>query len=459
MVRYILAAAICFWASLDSAAAEPAPHAVTPPISAGRQNIEALLQHPARLDFGDRQSITIGELFALLHEQRHLSIRLDVPALSGMYGLSTVGSQEKSVAARPAKHLTTISGLIAQATAAAPIAPAAYAQPQALPPALAAPPAAIPPLPGASDPAASDSAALPPPAGDALPPPPKPIAAEPFKKAPAAVPDSPPPATANEKPGAAEAAKEPSSAQDFLKQVGEIEVSVATVDGQTITVGTALRLALDAFPSAGDSEESGGMPLPLTNAMLVDFLVENDGILVTTRLKALTYKETRVYSLKSLKDVDPQKLSTVICQSIRPWSWRSRIDELGEQLKAGASVPPAAIASLMKSGIQLASVNVTMPAETAKSADGKPAECLTEPSKTEAKANGASDLQEAAAVGNAIVNTLITAAHASLTTAEVLHYADPPTGTIRVLPGKLIITQSQAAHREISALLKQLDND
>jgi hypothetical protein len=61
-----------------------------------------------------------------------------------------------------------------------------------------------------------------------------------------------------------------------------------------------------------------------------------------------------------------------------------------------------------------------------------------------------------AVLGDALVNGLVTFVHTTLTTLEIMHYADPPTGSIQTLPGKLIITQSQAAHREIAELLKQL---
>ena len=59
-------------------------------------------------------------------------------------------------------------------------------------------------------------------------------------------------------------------------------------------------------------------------------------------------------------------------------------------------------------------------------------------------------------VGNALINGLVTLLQVTLTSAEILHYAEPPTASIETLPGKLIITQSQAAHREIDDLLKQL---
>jgi hypothetical protein len=59
-------------------------------------------------------------------------------------------------------------------------------------------------------------------------------------------------------------------------------------------------------------------------------------------------------------------------------------------------------------------------------------------------------------VGNAIVNGLVAFAHTTLSAIEMFHYAEPPSGTIQTLPGKLIIRQSQAAHREIADLLEQL---
>jgi len=62
-------------------------------------------------------------------------------------------------------------------------------------------------------------------------------------------------------------------------------------------------------------------------------------------------------------------------------------------------------------------------------------------------------------IGNAVASAFTTLAHASLTNVEVVHYADPPTGSIRVSVGQLIITQSQAAHREIAKLLTQLSDE
>jgi hypothetical protein len=349
-----------------------------------------------------------------------------------MYGFGVGGGSEKvkMVASRYSSRPALVANLISSAPVAStgpanlvqklagPIHRSAYYEPQ---------PTTSPAGPVAAAPTSA-------------PPPNNPVAKEPGQK--------------NEPPAAP--AKDTDTAAEFLRQTGKIEFPIATFDGQEITVATALRLALDAFPDI-NADDSAGMPLAMTNATLLDFLVEDDGILITTRLKALTYKETRVYSIKNLKDANPNELSKVICQSVRPWSWRSRIDELGEQLKSGTSaIPPAMLAALMKSGMELASDETGIAVDTSEKTDT----AKSDSSKTNEKnATSSDDAQQAAMLGTAVANSLVTLAHASLSTLEVIHYADPPTGSIRVLPGKLIITQSQAAHREIAELLKQLSDD
>ena len=69
---------------------------------------------------------------------------------------------------------------------------------------------------------------------------------------------------------------------------------------------------LDALPSGDPDDRGSGSPIVETEASQFDYLVEDDGLLITTRLKVLATKETRVYSLKNLKDSTPDQLSTVI---------------------------------------------------------------------------------------------------------------------------------------------------
>jgi hypothetical protein len=234
----------------------------------------------------------------------------------------------------------------------------------------------------------------------------------------------------------------------FLPEVLNTEINIATVDLGHVSIATALRHALEALPTGDLGDEASGLPIALSNAGMFDYVLEDDGLLITSRLKALTYKETRVYSVKHLKDLKPEQLAIVIRQSIRPWSWRSRIDDLGEQLRVGGPrIPSKALAALFKSSVQLASAETGI--------DVNVSDTLAENSAAKADAETL-DAKEMAVLGDALVNGLVTFVHTTLTTVEIMHYADPPTGSIQTLPGKLIITQSQAAHREIAELLKQL---
>jgi hypothetical protein len=406
MSRYLLAAGICLAVGHGSSAAEPprnptgprqAGHISTVPLDSsagapqaiaadastveravGRKALESLLQSPANLQFGHRETITIKELLDQLHERHPLSIRFDMPTLSAMYGASHGGDLSAPVTAYNAPP-------IAVATVTAPIGTPITASPQVIPSAEAT--------------------------------------------------DSP-------------AAQVVETQHSFLPELLNTEINIATIDLHHVSIATALRHALEALPTGDLGEEASGLPIALSNAGMFDYVLEDDGLLITSRLKALTYKETRVYSVKHLKDLKPEQLAVVIRQSIRPWSWRSRIDDLGEQLRVGGPrIPSKALAALFKSSVQLASaetgidVNVSdAPAD--KSAAKPDAETL--------------DSKEMAVLGDALVNGLVTFVHATLTTVEIMHYADPPTGSIQTLPGKLIITQSQAAHREIAELLKQL---
>ncbi|MCA9044057.1 MAG: hypothetical protein KDA69_07040, partial [Planctomycetaceae bacterium] len=60
------------------------------------------------------------------------------------------------------------------------------------------------------------------------------------------------------------------------------------------------------------------------------------------------------------------------------------------------------------------------------------------------------------AIGSLMSTSTIAAAHTAVNTTEMLHFADPPTATMQVLPGMLVITQSQSAHREIEELFRDI---
>ena len=197
-----------------------------------------------------------------------------------------------------------------------------------------------------------------------------------------------------------------------------------------VSIATALQIALDALPDGDLGIGESGLPIAVSNAEKLDYVVENDGILITSRLKALTYKETRVYNVKHLKDLKPEQLAAVIKQSVRPWSWRSRIDDLGEQLRTGGPrIPAKAVDRLFKSGVQLASAEsplgeLTAGAEataTDAPSDKSSAKPTYSGQRREHRDSDSLTAQEAVQLGDALVNGLVTFMHASITTVEIMH--------------------------------------
>jgi hypothetical protein len=219
---------------------------------------------------------------------------------------------------------------------------------------------------------------------------------------------------------------------------------VQNLDLSRASVATVLRHALDAAPVVGN-EDYAGMPILFTNGMLLDYLIEDHGLLITTRMQALTRKETRIYSIKHLSDLAPDEVAKTIRHSIRPWSWRSQINDLGDQLK-GSPLPAEMLTSIVKTGVQLAGADFGVSVSPTSVEDG-----------AAAKKSSAEEARQMEMLGNAIANGLVTLAQATVSALEMVHYAEPPTGTIQILGTRLVITQSQAAHREIAELLKQLE--
>jgi hypothetical protein len=436
----------------------------------GRKKLEALLQASANLNYDGREKITVKAVLDDLHRQHHLSIRFDKPTLTSLFGgaqTATLASETEPAPVVNAEQ-PSFSGALYTADPARRATPLfTDATDQKLPAQTT------------DKPASEVSTKEPAVAAET-----KPVAAGKIEPA------------AGEIVDAAEVTEE-NSLEDLL----ETEVNIERIDLKNVTIATILRLALDALPVAeAMSEEGSGMPIKMTHAANFDYIIEDDGLLITTRLNALTVKETRVYSLRNLKDISPDQLAKVVRQSIRPWSWRSQINDLGDQLKSGLPQQlPAEITSLMSSGLQFASLasGFSTPAYCA---DG---ECqplqLSSPAIADQPAGGSvpasaningapaapphgtlsiegkissdpqimppvtTTLQPDAAATTMALSTLVNAlevvAHAAISGLEMMHHADPPTGTIQTLPGKLIITQSQAAHREIADLMKQLEDE
>jgi hypothetical protein len=414
MSRSLLVVAICFATATWLLAEEPAssektaykaPAVLQAPKDAApaatmsaRRKIEAQLQSPAKLDFGDRQTVTIREVLDQLRQQ-HLSVRFDMPTVSG-----ALASYERATG----KNIAIARS--APADESAEIAPANVSRQK--------------PVPAPTD-------------------------------------EGPETAKSDAAHETTERTESPSSAEDLRSQMAtllETQVDLSTIDLASVSVATVVRHAFDAVPVSLWEDDFAGLPIEPTDAWHLDYVVEDDGLLVTTRLNALTRKETHVYSVKHLKDFTPDELAKVIRQSVRPWSWRSQINEFAEQLKlAAAHVSPKTVSELMKSSVQLTSCAV--PVQTAKVSDATDApECKTCDAKPASEA-GSSDAAQLTEDASTVIDVLTAFAQAAVSAVEIVHYADPPTGTIQTLPGKLVITQSQAAHREIAELLKELGED
>ena len=245
------------------------------------------------------------------------------------------------------------------------------------------------------------------------------------------------------------ASHEEDSEESIIAKFLKLEVNLQMLDLKQASVATVLRQTLDTMPIVfGSDFMEMPFPISLSNACLLDYLFENDGLVITTRMQALSHKDTRVYSIKHLKEINADQLAKIIRQSVRPWSWRSQINDLGDQLRGSVQIPQELVKSIVTTGIQLAAAET---GATVMISDDEPPK-LGEKAET-------SDAEQLNAIGNATVNGVVTLAHATILGLEMVHHADFPTGTILTLPGKLIVTQSQAAHREIADLLKQLTED
>jgi hypothetical protein len=373
----------------------PATSGSQPVFVSGRKQLEALLQTPAKLDFEKRKQASIQEILDRLREQHHFSLRFDTPTLTSMLSVpvaaesvseSMPDASDSKVPSEPDSE-----AVVAQDDKATPAADKSlHPDPNVRP----APP--------------DDKPSLPPTLSPAVP-------AQPLHVT--------------------------------LSELLATDVDLENLDLMHVSIATVLRHALEAAPTAA-IEDLAGSPLLLSNAMLLDYLVEDDGLLITSRIKVLTCKETRVYSLTRLKDFNPDEITAVIRHSVRPWSWRAKISEYGVQLKV-APLHPKTLKAIFKAGADLAGdiASTKVAVNTTPSPDE---------SDTSVAEDSEDETRQMEMLGRAMIDGLVTLAQATLSALEILHYADPPTGTIQTLGTKLVITQSQVAHREIAALLEEL---
>lgn len=409
--------------SIESGAVELKPVPAT-----GRKHWEAILSQPAGLDFGQRESVSVKELLDQLRERHQFSLRMDIPTFTSLF----FDESESSTTSTE----SPMARLIAPATRIG--APIQFVSSETDSPSKSV----------REDDRDEDHT--------------------PDSEAKDAADSKEEKGEDNENSADAimrrhrkdqeqheramdgdrsEADEEGESAVQEIETLLSAQVPIRTIDLKRATVATVLRQALDVLPiPSGTDLLEMSFPMTVTDACKPDYLVEEDGFLITTQMAALAHKEIRVYSIRQFKDLDAEQLSKVIRQTVRPWSWRSQVNDIGEQLRGSIQVPGKTMKSIVQTGVQLAAAEMGGVAVTM--SDDEP-QSLKEKSEK-------SDDEDMSAIGNAAVNGLITLVHASLSGLQMFHYGEFPTGTIQTLPGKLIVRQSQAAHREIGELLKQL---
>ena len=467
-----------------------------------REAVERILEQPLDWELDDREQVTLAELIEHVRNRHGLSIRWDAATfalLGGSGGSLTSGLGLKAQYCPPTQYPpvtgyasdiqyfpppplvgapTYSSAALTAISPAAPVPlsgnasavpPTAGVTPGPLNPEVTAPsksvllPAAVAAtLPAVEKPAAAIAPPVSPMPSPSGPPAPASKVLPATASTPAVVspgPDGPiSPLLADESkaipPVSAPAKAESKDQKSAHEEIARVPVSREALGLEGATVHEALRQMLDAaVPPIGSMGEGVGVPI-VTRAMTLDYVIEGNSVLITTQLRANTRKETRVYRIGHLKTVPPESLSRVIMHTVRPWSWRNQATEIAERL--AARWPKGDLLKLplvnldgveLLSGITLTSGQATSGAGGAMPAAGT-AVPQTPPGQVSDEA--------IAATGQLLAGGAVATVQSIVAALEIVHHGDPPTGVIEALPGMLVITQSQGAHREIAALLEDL---
>lgn len=238
-----------------------------------------------------------------------------------------------------------------------------------------------------------------------------------------------------------------------MSGIDSLRLTPVSIEGLALedaTIESALTQMLEILTKPGSADELGaemGLPVRVTCANDLAYLVVDEGVLVTTRMNANLRKETRIYRVPVIPNCPTERVAQILTHTVRPWSWRSQVNEMAEKL-ASKCATPNVLGSLVQgyysTAIQMAGGVAPQPV-----ANGAAA-CPAGTASNEALS------QAAAGVGQLAIHGAATLFQGGLSALEMVHHGDPPTAVIESLPGMLIITQSQAAHREIADFLEQL---
>ncbi|MFG0334525.1 MAG: hypothetical protein ACF8TS_14305 [Maioricimonas sp. JB049] len=398
-------------------------------------SVEQKLQQPADLDLGDTDTISIGAVLDQIRERHGLRVQLYrgtamlmslcLDMVQNDDGNTASGVQGGVVFSSPGSTLS--GGYLRDDVQYFPPAPDAVAVPAAT-----------------SYPATPASVATSPQATPAVPAPPTP---EPL------TPDSP----------AAESTESEETTDDgpVLPAMTRSEqrfracpISATMLRGDDLTIEELLRAVIAQIPSPLDDEEFAALPVTYTHAYTWDLLIREEGVYVTTRAQANLHKTARVYRVPAGGDFTPEELAEVVRRTIRPWSWRDQIDEIVNRIEI--DVPPGAALPTIT---QMPTIDLASGTIVQNASDGaaSPAAQKNQDATTVEPENAEAGGLSVKALGSLLSSGTIAAAHALINSLEMMHYADPPTATIEVLPGMLIISHSRTAHREIADLLQQIE--
>lgn len=470
--------------------------AATAPLSKQRRQRRAqwstALQSPADITLDDETTpLTFGELLKRIHQQHGLPVRIDLAHVLPMASMAEMTTarltppRSSNATVRSVTPLALPSIGFIQTYSSQP--PTYYSDPVTVPPAavpmyspvpqpssafVPVSPYAAPPVSAA--PYSANKPETPPvvPDGESTPPV-SAIQAEIVTESPAGNPAPlTPPMIKEQAATTTEEKTEPHKAsrliQAMLTEMMSTPVDAAVVQQPGATVEDVLRQAFDrSFPlqaliNASLSEEFP-MLTSLSRATEWELLIQDDGVLLTTKLNANLQKETRVYSVRDLEKtagLKAEDVARVLTRTVRPWSWKKNFPDA-----IAAAKPKTETKQSVKTGkpITLPKIDLSflsllfshrspLPNHIRLASDDTSTLPMTVTSSDESSENVELTEEQLAMLGQAWEG-LVSVAVSSI---QVIYHADPPTAVVEVLPGILVISQSQGAHREIADLLEQL---
>jgi len=134
-------------------------------------------------------------------------------------------------------------------------------------------------------------------------------------------------------------------ALDYLQEVHQIPIwkDIKALSDEGVSFDNTVNLVV-----SGVSLRSA-LSLML-EPLLLDYIIENEMMVITTRTKADTTFETRVYNASRLPNIKPKELVEIITTLIEPDRWMPRATETALPNTAPASAP-SGVQGVLKDGV------------------------------------------------------------------------------------------------------------